>query len=150
MYTNWSDNLISTINQISTYMHDIVMENGGMILDNNPPYYLFFWNTPDDLNIEQETTKFYVAGNPLKNLGKTVETQKIIQVVLRSYLQINIALSELNKKWIDEFHLEDEFEPYFAQAGLHIGDAYKGSVGGIFKIEVKIMGENLKFAKSLC
>lgn len=29
------------------------MENGGMIIDNNPPYYLFFWSTPDDLNIEQ-------------------------------------------------------------------------------------------------
>ena len=33
-----------------------------------------------------------MAGNPFKNLGKTVETQKIIHIVLRSLLQINIAL----------------------------------------------------------
>lgn len=69
---------------------------------------------------------------------------------MRSYLQINIALTELNKKSIDEWMVDYEFEPFFVQAGIHIGDSFKGSVGDSLKIEVKCMGEDLKFAKNLC
>ena len=69
------------------------MQNGGTIVESHPPDFLFFWQTPNDLITEQEITKYYIASNPLKNLGKTIETQKIIHITLRSYLQINLALS---------------------------------------------------------
>jgi len=36
-----------------------------------------------------------------------VETQKNIHVVLRSYLQMNLALSEINQKWIEEHRTEE-------------------------------------------
>lgn len=49
----WPEDLVTTINKVVNYLHDIVMENGGIIIDNNPPYFVFFWNTPDDLNIER-------------------------------------------------------------------------------------------------
>ena len=85
------------------------MQNGGMILETHPPNYTFFWPTPEDLIIEQETTKYYMAGNPFKNLGKTIETQKIIQIVLRTFLQINIALDEINHKWCDENKPDEDY-----------------------------------------
>lgn len=63
---------------------------------------------------------------------------------------MNIALSEINKKWMDFDNGEENFEPFFLQAGVHIGDAFQGSVGDSLKIEVKCMGEDLKFARSIC
>lgn len=59
-----------------------------------------------------ETTKFFTANNPLKNLGKTIETQKMIQLALRTYLQISMALFHFNKSRIDEY-LKDKYEDLF-------------------------------------
>ena len=64
--------MLATVNLITSYIHDIVMENGGTILENSPPYFNFFWHSPDDLSIEHENTKYYSPSYPFKNLGKTV------------------------------------------------------------------------------
>ena len=33
---------------------------------------------------------------------------------------------------------------------MHIGDAYQGSIGDLLKIEVKCIGKDVRFARSLC
>lgn len=48
------------------------MQNGGSIIETNPPYFLFFWHTPDDFIGEPEPTKYFIAGNPFNKLGKMV------------------------------------------------------------------------------
>lgn len=35
--------------------------------------------------------------NPLKKLGKTMETQRIIQLIFKTYLQICLGLSNISK-----------------------------------------------------
>ena len=68
----YGDELPSYINRITAQINEFTVKNGGEILENDPPYYLLFWKTPEDLNIELENTKFFIADNPLKNMGKTV------------------------------------------------------------------------------
>jgi hypothetical protein len=70
-----------------------VVRNGGLLIEDDGPTFLVYWKTPEDINIELETTKYFMSNNPLKTLGKTVETQRIIQLALRSFMQISIALS---------------------------------------------------------
>jgi hypothetical protein len=77
-----------------------------MLIEDTGPTFLFFWKTPEEISLELERSKYFVAGNPLRNLGKTVETQRIIQLALRTYLQISIALDK-HKKAVSAVHERD-------------------------------------------
>ena len=91
-----------------------------------------------------------MVGNPFKNLGKTLQTQKIVHLALRSLVQINIALHEINQLWCEEHKTEDQWEKFYVKAGVHLGDGYQGSIGDSLKIEVKCIGKDVRFAQSLC
>ena len=67
-----SDDILNYINKFAAEIHEIVIRNGGILIEDTGPTFLFFWKTPEEISIELERSKYFVAGNPLKNLGKTV------------------------------------------------------------------------------
>jgi len=148
------DDFLVHFNLINAEIHETVIKNGGIILENSCPFFLGFWKTPRDLGLEFETSKFFTLDNPLKKLGKTMETQRIIQLVLKTYLQICLALSALSKAKNEEFLLQEKYEDLFEQftlhAGFHIGEGFEGSIGSSLKVEIKCIGSDLEHAKNLC
>lgn len=100
-------------NLINAEIHEAVIKNGGIILENSCPFFLGFWKTPRDLGLEFETSKFFTLDNPLKKLGKTMETQRIIQLVFKTYLQICLSLSSLSKAKNEEALSQEKYDDLF-------------------------------------
>ena len=67
-----------------------------------------------------------------------------------------MALSELNKQRLDNvsFNSQDRFdeelEYFIMQAGVHLGDAFQGSIGDALKVEIKCVSSDISHAKKLC